>query len=150
MVAHLLRGNAEIDVTITPEDSDGQRAGFFMNVKEARQLARALLEIADVAQAAMWTPRLLDEVRNRWLPGATDAEISARLNDLCEQRGGGIELLSPGLLYGQDGEALAAAAHREKVDRAEAAMDAARLSLTDMESVISDLRTIYREREAHS
>ncbi|WP_026876765.1 hypothetical protein [Jiangella gansuensis] len=144
MVAHLLHGNAEIDVVVKPFESE-QIAGFAVNVKEARRFARVLLEFADVAQAAMWTPKLLAEVRNRWLPGATDAEIIQRLNDLCERRGGGIELLSSGRLFAQDGEALVAAVHREKVDRVAVALSDARVSLTDLDSVVADLRTIYSD-----
>lgn len=142
MVAHLLRGNAEIDVVVAPLDS-GQEARFAMNVKEARQTAKELVAIADTAQAAMWTPKLLAYVRERLLPGATDAEIIARLNDLCDQQGGGIELHEDERLFPIDGEALIAAAHRDKVDRVAEAMAAAQVSIKDFLSVVADLRTIY-------
>ncbi len=142
MVAHLLHGNPATDVVVKPLDS-GQEAEFAMNVKEARQTAKELVAIADTAQAAMWTPRLLTSVRTRWLPGATDAEIIARLNDRCEQQGGGIELRDSGTLFPIDGEALMAAAHRGKVDRVAEAMSAAQVSLEELLSVVADLRTIY-------
>jgi hypothetical protein len=146
MVAHLLHGNAEIDVEIKPVESDTY-ARIGINVKEARKLAADLVRIADVAEAAMWTPELLADVRTLYLPGATDAEIIARLTVLVEQHGGGIELRSPGRLFHADGEALTAAAHREKVDRVAAAMSAAQVSLTEMLSVVADLRTIYPDPE---
>jgi hypothetical protein len=146
MVVHMLHGNAEIDVEIKPLDTD-LYARVGINVKEARQLAATLLEVADVALSAMWTPELLADVRTLYLPGATDAEIIARLTDRVAQLGGGIELRSPGRLFRADGEALTAAAHREKVDRVAAAMSAAQVSLTEMLSVVADLRVIYPDPE---
>ena len=145
MVVHMLHGHAEIDVEIKPFETD-MYARVGINVKEARQFAATLLEVADVALSAMWTPELLAEVRTRYLPGATDAEIIARLNERVDQLGGGIELPSSGHLFRADGEALTAAAHREKLDRVTAAMTDARVSLTEMESVVGELRTIYPDR----
>lgn len=142
MVAHLLHGNAEIDVVVKPLDS-GQEAMFAMNVKEARQTAAALLVIADTAQAAMWTPGLLAEVRERYLPGATDAQIIEQLEALADRLGGGIELRSTGHLFSQDGQALAAAVHGAKVERVASALADAGVAFSELDSVVGDLRKVY-------
>lgn len=142
MVAHILRGDAHIDVVIKPFETD-MYASFDLLPKEARRLAAELVRIADVAQQAMWTPKLLANVRERYLPGATDAEIIERLNRMV-QRDGGLELMKPGLLYPQDGYALTAEAHRELVDRIAGALSAAGVTLGELETVVGDLRKTYR------
>ncbi|TDE12637.1 hypothetical protein [Jiangella asiatica] len=142
MVAHLQRGEAHIDVVIKPFESD-MYAQFDLLPKEARRLAAELVRIADVVQRAMWTPKLLAHVRERYLPGATDVEIVERLNRLVE-RDGGLELLKPGVLHPQDGFTLTTEAHREVVDRVAGVLSAAGVSLGELESVVGDLRKVYR------
>ncbi|TDD70675.1 hypothetical protein E1262_08440 [Jiangella aurantiaca] len=121
---------------------DGETIGCRMASVGARQAAAELLQLVNVAQQAMWTPELLADVRERYLPGATDAEIIERLTRLAE-RDSGLELRTSGRLFPQDGQALTAAAHREKVERVAVALSNARVSITDLESVVGDLRTIH-------
>lgn len=142
MVAHLLHGNAHIDVEIKPFETD-MYAKVGLNLREVRLAAAELLRMADVAQQATWTPKLLANVRERYLPGATDAQIIERLQRLAD-RDDGLELLEPGLLFPQDGYALTAEAHRELVDRIAAALSAAGVTLSELETVVGDLRKTYR------
>ncbi|TDE13054.1 hypothetical protein [Jiangella asiatica] len=142
MVAHLLHGDARIDVLIKPFETD-MYASFDLVPKEARRLAAELVRIADVAQQAMWTPKLLAHVRERYLPGATDAEIVERLNRLAE-RDGGFELMKPGMLHPEDGYTLRSQAHGEVVDRVAGVVSEAGVTLGELESVVADLRKIQR------
>ncbi|SDU18205.1 hypothetical protein [Jiangella alkaliphila] len=142
MVAHILHGDAHIDVEIKPFETE-MYAQFDLLPKEARRLAADLVRIADVAQQAMWTPKLLANVRERYLPGATDAQIIEQLQRLAD-RDDGLELLEPGLLFPQDGYALTAEAHRELVDRIAAALSAAGVTLGELETVVGDLRKVHR------
>ncbi|SDU82615.1 hypothetical protein [Jiangella alkaliphila] len=146
MVAHLLHGNAHIDVEIKPFETD-MYAKVGLNLKEVRRTALELLRMAEVAQQATWTPRLLANVRERYLPGATDAQIIEQLRRLAE-RDDGLELLESGLLFPQDGYALTAEAHRELVDRIAAALSAAGVTLGELESSVDDLRKVYASRAA--
>ncbi|TDD65549.1 hypothetical protein E1262_24890 [Jiangella aurantiaca] len=142
MVAHILHGDAHIDVEIKPFETE-MYAQFDLLPKEARRLAADLVRIADIAQQAMWTPKLLANVRERYLPGATDAEIVEQLNRMVE-RVGGLELMKPGVLYPQDGYELTRQAHRQVVDRIAGVLSEAGVTLGELESVVRDLRKVQR------
>ncbi|WP_026874446.1 hypothetical protein [Jiangella gansuensis] len=141
MVAHLDAGNPHIDVEIKPYETT-MYARFDLIPKEARQLAAELVRMADVAQNAAWTPALLAQVRERYLPGATDAQIVERLNRLA-RRESGFELVSPGVLDPADGYQLTAEAHRELVERVAAALSAAGVTMRELDTAIGDLRAVY-------
>ncbi|WP_157987736.1 hypothetical protein [Jiangella endophytica] len=90
LVAHHWHGTPQIDLEVKPPESQ-QYAKVGFNLREARQAAAELLQLVDIAQQAMWTPVLLADVREHYLPGATDAEIIERLTRLAE-RDAGLEL----------------------------------------------------------
>jgi hypothetical protein len=78
-----------IDVVVKPYETD-MRAEFSLSPSDARSLADQLRAIADVAQQAGWTPALLADVREKYLPGFTDEQIVARLDRLTERFGGAV------------------------------------------------------------
>ena len=49
---------------------------------------RQLTEIADTAQRAGWTPAVLADARERYLPGLSDEQIIAWLDALIDRLGG--------------------------------------------------------------
>jgi hypothetical protein len=78
-----------IDVTVKPFETDMQ-AEFSLSPSDARGLADQLRAIADTAQRAGWTAGLVADVREKYLPGASDEQIMARLDRLTERFGGGV------------------------------------------------------------
>lgn len=144
MVAHLRDGMPHIDVEIKPLDTETEmHASFDMIPKEARRVAAELMRIADEVEQAAWTPQLLAHVRERYLPGKTDAELIGYLKRLAD-RDGGLELGPGGQLYPQDGHTLTALAHRDLVDRVRAALSAHDVTLTELEAAVADLGKVYQ------
>ena len=76
MVAHILHGDAHIDVEIKPFETE-MYASFDLLPKKARRLAADLVHIADVAQQAMWTPKLLANVGRGTCPARPSADHRA-------------------------------------------------------------------------
>lgn len=113
-----------LDVHIEPADS-GQAVDFELTLLEAHVLADELHEIATTAQRAGWTPTLIADVRDHYLPGAADDEIVTRLDGLVE-RLGSAPVLRPGVLRRDAGLMLIADAHRD-VQVEHAALDASQL-----------------------
>src|ERR1700754_2809952 len=75
-----------IDVHLAPADS-GQLVHFAMTPSEARLVAGQLTQIAATAQRAGWTPEVLADVRERFLPGRSDEQIIERLDALTTRLG---------------------------------------------------------------
>ncbi|WP_026876891.1 hypothetical protein [Jiangella gansuensis] len=152
MVARHDTDGPTIDVAVAPTDS-GQRVELSLSPAEARDLAGQLTEIADVAQRAAWTPAVLTEVRERFLPGHTDQQIIERLDRLARAHRG----MAPGhhgTLGWRAGRLLTAELGGEAVARAVAAIDAAAdhlaavataaAPLTELRTSLDELAAFYR------
>lgn len=141
-----------IDVVLAPQDS-GASVSFGLTPCETRLLARQLQEVADTAQRAGWTPAVLADVRESYLPRASDEQIVARLDDLAERLGASPLGLRPGTLSPEAGRMLVAGAGRDVLQQAIAALDTAiaRLAefsqttgqLTDLRAAFDELRRFY-------
>ncbi|WP_169792028.1 hypothetical protein [Jiangella muralis] len=129
-----------IDIRIEPLDS-GQRADICLAPSEARALARQLSEIADTAQRAGWTPAVLAEARERYLPGLSDEQIIERL-DALTARLGGLVLGHRGRIDWRAGRMLIAETGNELLDRAAAAVDTAEHHLSDYRQAVEQLGTV--------
>lgn len=86
MVAYLDTEGPIINVQVKPEESD-MFCEFTLTPLEARELAESLRAIADEAQRAGWSRKMLADVRKHYLPDATDDEIRDRLDALTERLG---------------------------------------------------------------
>jgi hypothetical protein len=144
-----------IDVRIEPEDS-GQRVQFALTPSEARLLAGQLTEIAATAQRAGWTPEVLANVRERYLPGMSDEQIMERL-DALTARLGGLVLGVRGRIDWRAGRMLVAEAAADAAQRAQAALDtteqhllAAQQAAEQLTAVRADLERVHRFYEAES
>jgi hypothetical protein len=130
-----------IDVRLAPY-SEGESVTFGLSPAEARGLADQLREIADVAQRAGWTPAVLADVRERYLPGATDEEIMVRLDQLTEHLGGSPLGFRPGTLHPDAGRMLRAAVGSQTVGQIVESLDQAIEHLTDVRHVIDKLASL--------
>src|SRR5690625_2973874 len=133
IVAHHGDEGPMIDMVIKPDDL-ARRGKVSMGAAEARQLATELNRIADLTQQSGWTPRILAEVRQRYLPGMTDAEIMRRLDRLYEQWGGFVFGLGGSLSF-RAGQVLAAESQAEPLDGALAVIDRHAESLSGLPEV---------------
>lgn len=132
-----------IDVHLAPNDSD-QRVDFAMTPSEARLVARQLTEIAATAQRAGWTPEVLADVRERFLPGRSDQQIIDRL-DALTTRLGGLVLGYRGRVDWKAGRMLIAEAGAELLERAAAAVDTAGQHLAAYQQAVEQLSTAKAE-----
>ncbi|WP_119663101.1 hypothetical protein [Jiangella rhizosphaerae] len=132
-----------IDIHLEPADS-GQRVDVSVTPSEARALARQLTELADTAQRAGWTPELLAEARERYLPGMSDEQIIARLDALTD-RLGGLVLGYRGRIDWRAGRILVAETGHELLGRAATAVDAAEQHLAGYQQAVEQLTTVKAE-----
>ncbi|SEE94330.1 hypothetical protein [Jiangella alba] len=132
-----------IDIHLEPEDS-GQRADVSLTPSEARDLARQLREIADTAQRAGWTPAVLADARERYLPGLSDEQIIARLDALTE-RLGGLVLGYRGKIDWRAGRILVAETGHQLLDRAAGAVNVAEQHLAGYQQALDQLSTVKAE-----
>ncbi|WP_157988075.1 hypothetical protein [Jiangella endophytica] len=132
-----------IAIHLEPEDS-GQRADVSLTPSEARALARQLTEIADTAQRAGWTPALLADARERYLPGLSDEQIIERLDALTE-RLGGLVLGFRGNIDWRAGRILVAETGNQLLDRAAGAVDAAEQHLSSYQQAVDQLSSVKSE-----
>ncbi|WP_046766651.1 hypothetical protein [Jiangella alkaliphila] len=132
-----------IDIHLEPRDA-GQRIDVSISPSEARILARQLTEIADTAQRAGWTPALLADARERYLPGLSDEQIIARLDALSERLGGFV-LGFRGRVDWRAGRMLVAETGNELLDRAAAAVDTAEQHLAGYRQAVDQLGTVKAE-----
>ncbi|TDE13509.1 hypothetical protein [Jiangella asiatica] len=160
-VGHMVaRHDAEgptIDVRLAPQDTE-QHVEFSISPAEARELAEQLVRIADAAQRAGWTPDVLAQVRERFLPGHTDQQIIERLDRLAERLGGFV-LGHHGRVSWRAGRILTAELGAEAVGRAALALEAAveQLSavgaavgpLTELRAALTQLDVFYRAESEH-
>ncbi len=132
-----------IDIHLEPTDA-GQRIDVSLTPPEARILARQLADIADTAQRAGWTPAILADARERYLPGMSDEQIIERL-DALTARLGGFVLGFRGKLDWRAGRALVAETGNELLDRAAAAVDTAEQHLSGYQQALEQLTTVKAE-----
>lgn len=138
MVARQSREGPLIDLSLQPYDTE-PRVELGITPTEARELAEQLRDVADVAQRAGWTPAVLANVRERYLPGASDEEIMARLDQLTEEVGSSVLGYQTGTLDWRAGRVLTAKAGADVAERASGALENAVSTLTDVEALISRL-----------
>lgn len=141
-----------VDFRLAPEDTD-QRAEVSSTPSEVHKLADQLHEIATIAQRAGWTPEILAQVRERYLPGMSDAQIIERLDRLTS-RIGGLVFGFGGRLHHNSGRMLVAEVGLEALDRVAAAIDAASQqldgvhqltpALTELREATTGLRRFYQ------
>lgn len=141
-----------IDFRLAPEDTD-QHAEISLTPSEVHNLADQLHEIAMVAQHAGWTPEILAQVRERYLPGMSDVQIIERMDRLAD-RIGGLVFGMGGRLHGDAGRMLTAEVGIEALDRLAAGIDAVaqRLdgmhdltpALTEAREAIAGMRRFYQ------
>ncbi|SDU64581.1 hypothetical protein [Jiangella alkaliphila] len=132
-----------IDIHLEPTDA-GQRIDVSLTPPEARILARQLADIADTAQRAGWTPALLADARERYLPGMSDEQIIERL-DALSKRLGGFVIGFRGKLDWRAGRALVAETGNELLDRAAAAVDTAEQHLSGYREAVEQLSSVKAE-----
>ncbi|TDD70776.1 hypothetical protein E1262_09030 [Jiangella aurantiaca] len=132
-----------IDIRLAPAES-GQRADVSVTPSEVRTLARQLTEIADTAQRAGWTPAVLADARERYLPGLSDEQIIARL-DALTARLGGLVLGFRGKVDWRAGRILVAETGNELLGRAATAVDAAEQYLAGYQQAVDQLTTVKAE-----
>lgn len=119
-----------IRVLIAPEDT-GESVAFGLSPCEARKLSDQLRAIADTAQRAGWTPAVLADVREHYLPGATDEQIITRLDELTQILGSSPLGVRRGTVHPDAGRMLAADAGVDVVRNVLAAVDQAADGLAD-------------------
>lgn len=134
-----------IDIHLEPEDS-GQRADVSLTPSEARDLARQLREVADTAQRAGWTPAVLADARERYLPGLSDEQIMQRLDALAA-RLGGLVLGYRGKVDWRAGRMLVAETGHQLLDRAAGAVETAEQHLAGYQQAVDQLGTVKAELE---
>lgn len=139
VVARHRHDGPSVDIRLV-HSAGGEQYEFGLTPLEARALADELGQIADSAQRAACTPELVADVREHYLPRATDEEIVARLGRLVE-RLGVVPLLRPGVLRPDAGMMLTADAALDGIDRADRALTSAVAALTDLRR---DTRDILR------
>lgn len=143
MVAwHDVEGPA-IDIHLEPLDS-GQRVDLSITPAEARMVAGQLAEIAAIAQRAGWTPAVLAEVRERFLPGLSDEQIIERLDALADRLDGGV-LGHRGHVDWRAGRMLVAQTGAELLDRADAAVGEAERHLAGYRQAVERLGAVKAE-----
>ncbi|MBB5791612.1 hypothetical protein [Jiangella mangrovi] len=147
MVARHDTEGPTIEVDLAPADSDGQRAHVALTPSEARLIAAQLTDLAATAQRAGWTPEVLADARERYLPGQSDEQIIARL-DALTARLGGLVLGYRGKLDWRAGRILTAEVGAELLDRAAAAVDAAEQHLAAHQQAVEQLGAVKAELEA--
>lgn len=129
-----------IDFKLAPRESE-QRFECGFTPSEIHQLADQLHDIANLAQRAGWTPEVLAQARERYLPGMTDEQIMERLDRLTARLGGRV-LGHGALIDWQAARMLTAELGVEALDQAEAAVDAALQQLHDVEQLTTSLRAL--------
>ncbi|WP_157987757.1 hypothetical protein [Jiangella endophytica] len=132
-----------IDIHLEPTDA-GQRVDVSLTPAEARVVARQLTEIADTAQRAGWTPALLADVRERYLPGLSDAQIIERLETLTDRLGGFV-LGFRGKVDWRAGRILVAETGNDLLDRATAAVDTAERHMSSYQQAVDQLTAVKAE-----
>lgn len=132
-----------IDVVLAPADS-GQHVALSLSPSEARLVAGQLTEIAASAQRAGWTPEVLADVRERYLPGRSDQQIIERL-DALTARLGGLVLGYRGRLDWKAGRMLTAEVGTELLERAAAAVDVAGQHLAAYQQAVGQLSAVKAE-----
>lgn len=142
-----------VDVRLAPDDA-GDKVELRLSPCEARELADQLRDIADVAQRAGWTPAVLADVRQHYLPGASDEQIVARLDELAGRLGESVLGFRPGTISSDAGRMLVAGVGTEVVERAATALDVTigRLGelrnavdrLAELRADFDELRRFYR------
>lgn len=153
LVAWHDREGPMIDVRLAPEDS-GTSVTATLSPSETRELADQLRQIADVAQHAGWTPAVLADVREHYLPGAGDEEIMARLDQLTHRLDSSPLGIRQGTVHPAAGRMLTADVGSELVEQASAALDDTIDRLTEFRHAIdrpttlrdslADLQRFYR------
>ena len=132
-----------IDIHLEPVDA-GQRVDVSLTPSEARIVARQLTELADTAQRAGWTPALLADARERYLPGLSDEQIMQRL-DALTTRLGGFVLGFRGKVDWRAGRILVAETGNELPDRAATAVDTAEQHLSGYQQAVDQLTAVKAE-----
>lgn len=127
-----------IDVFLAPEDGGGS-VTFALTPAEARVLAGQLTDIADAAQRAGWTPAVLADVREHYLPGASDEQIIQRLDQLTQRLGSSPLGIRPGTVSREAGRMLAAEAGGEVVDQVADVLDEAIVRLGEFRGAVDQL-----------
>jgi hypothetical protein len=134
------REGPSIDLKLAPEGTkDRFECGF--TPSEIHRLADKLHEVATIAQRAGWTPEVLAQAREKYLPGMTDAQIIERL-DRLEARLGSMMLGHGARLDWQAGRMLTAELGMEALDQADAAVTAALDQFRGVETVAESLRAV--------
>jgi hypothetical protein len=110
-------------------------------------LADQLRDLADTVQQAGWTPEVIAHVRERYLPGASDDEITARLDRLAADLGRSPLGLRPGTLSLAAERSLTAMLASEAVEQAVTALDAAIDALNSSRHALAGLRGHHAEGE---
>jgi hypothetical protein len=146
MVARHDAEGPTIDVDLAPADS-GQRVHLALTPTEARLIAGQLTDLAATAQRAGWTPEILADVRERYLPGRTDQQIIERLDALTD-RLGGLVLGYKGRIDWKAGRILTAEIGTELLNRAATALDAAEQHLAAHQQAVEHLGAVKAELEA--
>lgn len=142
-----------IDFHLAPLDTE-DAVEFGLTPTEARALASQLREIADAAQRAGWTSAVLADVRQNYLPGATDDEIIAKLDALADRNGGFVLGFKRGTVNPNAGRMLTAEVGAQAVQRASTALDdavdrlgefrAAVDQLTQLRAALDELQRFYQ------
>lgn len=132
-----------IDVRLEPADS-GQRLELSLTPGEARLVAAQLNEAAATAQRAGWTPQILADVREHYLPGRSDQQIIDRLDALAGRLGGPV-LGFRGRVDQRAGRMLVAEAGAELLERAAAAVAVAEQHLAGYQQAVEQLGAVKSE-----
>jgi hypothetical protein len=132
-----------IDIQLAPADS-GQQLHLALTPSEARLLAGQLAELAATAQQAGWTPEVLADARERFLPGHSDQQIIERL-DALTARLGGLVLGARGRVDWRAGRMLTAQVGTEVLERAAAAVGTAEQHLAAYHQAVEQLGTVRAE-----